>query len=306
MLNVASQPDRQQEQVNAYFQSSARYWEEIYETRGLQPQIYQCRQETALTWIAQLQLPPASRVLEIGCGAGLVSMALARGGQSVEAIDAAPAMVELARQNAFRWGVASRLRITAGNAHALPFAAERFDLVVALGVIPWLHSESAAIREMQRVLRPGAYLLLTADNECSLSRMLDPISTPALAAPRRITKGISNALGIRRAATELFQARRHSPIQIDRLLEACGLVKLRSKTLGFGPFTFCGRPVFPESLSIRINRELQKSADLDIAPLRIMGSHYVVLARKLCGRTTDTRLGPSDKDGSEATDQGCD
>jgi len=282
MLNVASQLNRQQKQVNAYFQSTASYWKEIYETRGLLPQIYQQRQSTALTWIAQLHLRLASHVLEIGCGAGLVSTALARVGHSVEAIDAAPAMVELTRQNALRCGVTSRLTVTTGDAHALPFAAERFDLVVALGVIPWLHSESAAVSEMQRVLRPGGHLLLTADNERSLERILDPISTPVLAPLRWIAKGMLNALGIRRSAPDGFQARRHSPAEIDQMLEGCGLLKLQSKTLGFGPFTFCGHPGLPDLVAILINRKLQQLADLDIAPLHITGSHYVVLAKKPC------------------------
>jgi ubiquinone/menaquinone biosynthesis C-methylase UbiE len=282
MLNVSPPSGRLQEQVNAYFQSSARYWKDIYETRGLLPQIYQRRQEKALTWIAQLPLRPASQILEIGCGAAMVSTALAHAGHRVAAIDPAPAMVEAARRQAVRCGAASRLTVAAGDAHALSFAAEHFDLVVAIGVIPWLHTESVAVSEMHRVLRPGGYLLLTADNQYRLNHLLDPISTPVFAPLRRLAKGILKILRIRRTDAGEFQARRHSPAEIDRMLDGRGLVKVRSATVGFGPFTFCGLPGFPDSLSIRIHLMLQRLADRDLAPVRLTGSHYIVLARKPC------------------------
>lgn len=155
MLNISPRTAVHQERVDSYFEEVAPYWEEIYDARGLFPLIYQRRHATALSWIGGLRLPSASRVLEIGCGAGLLSMALARAGYSVTAIDPAPAMLTLTRRNAARVGLASRLRVMGGDAHALPFASERFHLIVALGVIPWLHSESAAVREMARVLTPG-------------------------------------------------------------------------------------------------------------------------------------------------------
>src|SRR6476620_9629872 len=98
---LRSEPNQlQQDQVNAYFQSSADYWKRIYETRALLPLIYQTRQAAVLAWIAELRLPPSSQILEIGCGAGVLTAELARVGYSIEAVDAAPAMVDLTIQNA--------------------------------------------------------------------------------------------------------------------------------------------------------------------------------------------------------------
>src|SRR6266513_4979697 len=142
-----------QEQVNAYFQSSSDYWKRVYETRELMPLIYQTRQAAVLDWISELGLPSSSQILEIGCGAGMLTVELARAGYRIDAVDAAPAMVEQTQQNGLRNGVADRVTASLADVHALLFPAAKFDLVIAIGVIPWLHDEKRGLKEMQRVLK---------------------------------------------------------------------------------------------------------------------------------------------------------
>src|SRR5215472_13850631 len=110
-----------QQQVNAYFQSSADYWKRIYETRELMPLIYQTRQAAVLDWISELRLPIPSQILEIGCGAGVLTTELARAGYGVQAVDAVPAMVKLTQQSAARSGLADRVTASLADVHALPF-----------------------------------------------------------------------------------------------------------------------------------------------------------------------------------------
>ena len=63
-----------QRNVIDYFESTAAYWKEIYSDDRLLPVIYRDRQKTALDWIWELDLAPKARVLEVGCGAGLISI----------------------------------------------------------------------------------------------------------------------------------------------------------------------------------------------------------------------------------------
>src|SRR5690349_811338 len=107
MRGTAESP---QDQVNAYFESSSDYWKRIYETRELLPLIYQTRQAAAFGWIKELGLPVTAQILEIGCGAGVLTVELARSGYSVEAVDATPAMVNFTVENAVRNGVSGRVR----------------------------------------------------------------------------------------------------------------------------------------------------------------------------------------------------
>jgi hypothetical protein len=68
--------------------------------------------------------------------------------------------------------------------------------------------------------------------------------------------------------------------EIDRLLEASGLAKIRAQTVGFGPFTVGRKPVSSEGRGIRLHAALQLLADRGIPPFRATGAHYMVMSRK--------------------------
>jgi ubiquinone/menaquinone biosynthesis C-methylase UbiE len=227
-----------------------------------------------------LGLRPNARILEVGCGAGLLTVALARSGHRVDALDSTEAMRQMTRSGAAREGVQSRIRIHAADVHALPFRANAFDLVIAIGVIPWLHAERLALQEMQRVLKPGGYLLVTADNNARLGRLLDPLSSP-LSAPLRVAaRRFLRLCGLWSPRTR-FQPKRHSPREIDRLMGECGFENLKSCTVGFGPFTVLGKALLTGGIGVRLHRWLQAQASRrGVFLLRWTGSHYLALVTK--------------------------
>ena len=272
-----------QQQVNAYFQSSSDYWKRIYDTRALMPLIYQTRQAAVLDWITKLRLPASSHILEIGCGAGVLTAELARTGHHIEAVDAAPAMVQLTRQNATNNGVAERVTASLADVHALCFPEGKFDLVIAIGVIPWLHDVALGLSEMQRVLKRGGSLIVTVDNEWRLVRILDPASSPVSWPLRSVMKSVLRHAGFCKVSHDLV-VKLHTPGEIRRLFEQSGLQEVQSKCVGFGPFTLFGRHLIPETLGIALHTHLQSLAERRIPPFHITGSHYLALAEKNCRR----------------------
>lgn len=84
------------------------------------------------------------RVLDIGCGAGRNAIPLAAIGCHVAGLDLSRPMLEAARRRAavMPTGLAERLSWALGRADRLPYAAARFDLVVAHGI--WNLSRSAS------------------------------------------------------------------------------------------------------------------------------------------------------------------
>jgi SAM-dependent methyltransferase len=87
-------------------------------------------------------------VLELGCGAGDLSLQLLRRGARVTALDVSPGMVEIARQRA----PGARFLVARAEDTGLPDRS--FDRVVGKGVLHHVDVAEAA-REMRRLLRPG-------------------------------------------------------------------------------------------------------------------------------------------------------
>jgi ubiquinone/menaquinone biosynthesis C-methylase UbiE len=270
-----------QQEINDYFESASEYWKEIYSDIRLIPRIYQDRHNTALDWISRLGLPADARILEVGCGAGQITVALARNGYTVDAVDPTTAMLQTTRTEAASRGVLDRTHLYLADVHQLPFASQTFELVIAIGVIPWLHSEVVALREMQRVLKHGGHLLLTADNNARLNRILDPISCPLLAPLRVTAKRLLQLCGSWPSDSR-FQPKRHYPRELNRLIRKCNFKKVQSCTVGFGPFTFFGKELFTDPIGVGVHRQLQTLASRKgLSPLRWNGSHYMLLAEKV-------------------------
>ncbi len=262
-----------QSAVDEWFGAHAQRWSDVYSNPSLTNVIYQQRRDTALAWIEQLDLGASATALELGCGSGLMSVRLASGGLHVSATDRSSRMLRLARRHARNADVA--IRVAQADAHKIGFANASFDLVLALGVVPWLHSPRAALLEIARVLRPGGYALLSADNRLRLTHLLDPQYQPWLSGARRAFR---TAAG--RAPSVGIRPKLHGPREFDALVDSVGLRRLTAATLGFGPLTVLGRRLLPDRVGVRVHWFLQHLADRHPCGLRWRGSQYLVLATR--------------------------
>jgi ubiquinone/menaquinone biosynthesis C-methylase UbiE len=234
-----------------------------------------------ISWIDDLHLAEGSPVLDVGCGAGLTTVSLAWRGYNVEAMDTAAKMLDLTQQAARETGTSARVNTALGDVHQLNYPDSKFSAVLALGVLPWLHSPEIAMAEMVRVLQPGGYLLVTVDNAYRLNHVLDPVYSPMLAWLRRtVLRGLQRIGLKKRPELTPTVARMHTLSRLDRAISAAGLIKLHGLTVGFGPFTFWKRQLFGDRIGTWLHLNLQAHANNGFPILRSTGAHYIVLAQK--------------------------
>ena len=100
-------------------------------------------------------------VLDVGCGTGVVTFALAERGFAVTAIDHSPAMLEIARAKAEDLGLGDRITFVTGDVANLRFDDQAFDGVTCQGVLHHLQDLDRCVREMWRVLKPGGFIFLS-------------------------------------------------------------------------------------------------------------------------------------------------
>lgn len=104
-----------------------------------------------------------ARVLDVGCGAGLLSEALAREGAQVTAIDLAPDLIKIAKLHRLESGVEVDYRLTPVEALAdeLPGA---FDAIVCMEMLEHVPDPGAIVAACATLLKPGGRLFLSTLN----------------------------------------------------------------------------------------------------------------------------------------------
>ncbi len=115
----------------------------------------------------RLGVRPGDRLLDLGCGFGRHAFEAARRGAAVVALDAGPDEVAQVRATLGAMVDAGELAAdhpasaVQGDALSLPFVDATFDRVIASEVLEHIPDDSAAMRELARVLRPGGTMAVT-------------------------------------------------------------------------------------------------------------------------------------------------
>lgn len=115
----------------------------------------------------------AARVVDLGCGAGVITRGLSRACREVVGIDGNEDNVNLARSYAQEQGLAN-VEFMHARADDLPLASRSVDLLLLNGVLEWVGTNGrgenpralqlVALREVLRVLRPGGLLYVGIEN----------------------------------------------------------------------------------------------------------------------------------------------
>jgi ubiquinone/menaquinone biosynthesis C-methylase UbiE len=126
---------------------------EVLETRGTDPQQRAIRR----AFLAEVEFPAQARVLEVGCGTGVLTRVLATwpGIGGVVGVDPAPSLLSRARELAA--GLAG-VEFREADGRSLPFPNEVFDVVVFDSALCHIPRPELALAEACRVLRPGGRL----------------------------------------------------------------------------------------------------------------------------------------------------
>ncbi len=111
------------------------------------------------------RLLPDGKVLDVGCGTGVVAGRLAEAGYDVTGVDPSAGMLAYVEEHA------PRVKVSEGSATELPFADGSFDLTMCVAVMHHIAEPDAVHRslgEMVRVTRPGGLILVWDHNPRNL------------------------------------------------------------------------------------------------------------------------------------------
>jgi len=179
------------DQVHELFTKTVDDWARFYENpkpRKMNDQNLVSRRRFAIEMIEN-KLEPGSKILDVGCGTGHLAAELTRRGYQTWGTDIAEAMVQYARAHY------DPDRFQVGDIERIAFPDNTFDGIVCLGVVEYLASDDAALREMWRVLRPGGFAVITTPSSICPFFYMDRALIQMRFVLRPVTRTVRAALG---------------------------------------------------------------------------------------------------------------
>lgn len=162
------------------------------------------------------------RVLDVGCGGGLVAEGMARRGATVTAIDLAPAALEVARLHALESGVALDYQLASAEDLAAGQAGA-FDLVTCLEMLEHVPEPARTVAALARLVRPGGHVICSTLDRGPKSFLLGIVAAEYLL--RLVPPGTHE------------YARFIRPSEIARFGRGAGLELADLTGLSYDPFT---------------------------------------------------------------------
>jgi 2-polyprenyl-6-hydroxyphenyl methylase/3-demethylubiquinone-9 3-methyltransferase len=194
-----------------------------------------------LDFIAARATLKGSRVLDVGCGGGLLAEALARAGATVTAIDLAPGMIEVARLHARESGLDIDYRVV-GADELQRATAQGFDIVTCMEMLEHVPQPAAMTATLAGLLRPGGAAFVSTLNRNLKSFLLAIVAAEYLL--RLIPRG-----------THEYE-RLIRPAELAAWARAAGLQMRELAGIEFNPLT--GRVALSHDVAVNYLAHLQR------------------------------------------------
>ncbi|MBN8727612.1 MAG: bifunctional 2-polyprenyl-6-hydroxyphenol methylase/3-demethylubiquinol 3-O-methyltransferase UbiG [Xanthomonadales bacterium] len=196
---------------------AARWWDPDGESRPLHD-----LNPVRLDYIASRLPLRGARALDVGCGGGLLSEALAAAGAEVVGIDLAPAVLEVARLHLHESNLTVDYREIAAEALAAEMPGQ-FDIVACMEMLEHVPDPASVIHACASLLKPGGVLFLS-----TLNRTPQAFGAAIL--------GAEYVLNLLPRGTHHY-AQFLKPSEIATAIRAAGLVLDDVSGIAYNPFT---------------------------------------------------------------------
>ncbi len=209
------------------------------------------------------------RVLDVGCGPGVMVAELLARKFTVTASDISQGMIDDCHK---RFPNEPRLTCRVGDVTALDYPDAQFDLVIAMGLVEYLTLEDIerSYSEMRRVLKPGGTLIVTYPNRSSFYRRTSV--KPVLSKMKRLVEGLrKKERAVAWRIKHEFSERDMADIRGPHGLELRDVQYYNFKVTPY-PFD----KIFP-SLAVGLAKRLEDSAS---GPVRYLGTGFIALFEK--------------------------
>jgi 2-polyprenyl-3-methyl-5-hydroxy-6-metoxy-1,4-benzoquinol methylase len=247
-------------EVREKFDSQQKHWEDMYHKSDYESRGHQWRQDSGIVLLRTF-LPNGGRILDVGCGCGHASTALAQFGYQVIGLDISENMISQARRNAQSMDLGENCAFRAADFEKEWLTLERFDGILALGFIEYFDDPVCVLRSFFDLLKPGGIAAVQIWNSRSLPDLLfEPVVQLGSLAHRALPEIIIRMVRLPTPATTTAVKdvvhRRYSPRRLERFAAEAGLKLVGSS----GSRYFSNRHFPAEGFKLRHETTMQRIA----------------------------------------------
>ncbi len=282
MTSAVNKPSDHTTLVQKYFDDNAQSWHDYYQAgKSLTHIILKDRMQYALAFMRQ-HLPPGNdkKVLDAGCGSGLIGVKMAQLGYQVEGWDISEEMIALSEQNFATAEIPTKqYHLNLGNLLESNLPTNTFDGMMALGFLQYQTDEGQALRHFHRLLRPNGILVISGPVGIKLSNYFGLADNIKQRRQREKVKKQQNLSqeAANRALLHTISTNNYSVKRFQELLETADFQMLGYKGHGYANFEFIAKRLAQKHQK-RLHRALSKTSKL--LPIQRYANDMVVVAKK--------------------------
>lgn len=237
------------------------YWNDLYKDVRTCLDLHFVKRLEMATALVDQYGQVGSRILDLGCGAGVLSEQLLLRGHQVVAADQSQDMLDFAQQRLAQFDK-SCYQLVRTECERLDFPDNSFDVVACIGVFGYIDDVDSAIAEIYRVLKPGGTLIMSIRNVDNLNifdvkqiaknifvrmplKLLKKVRKPAQRNFPVLPDTKESGAKYRRVFIDIFDR----PRDVIAIFAGHKLLLHDFHGVGYGPFQYNKRPLLPAFLA---------------------------------------------------------
>ena len=268
--------------IRSFFNRTCERWDNLYDGTTFINEHMRDRKRIVLESVEEYAKGRKLKILDLGCGSGILTMELLKKGHTVVGADIAGDLISKLNSTLKTHTGIDYLGSVTCDVGATSFAGESFDVILCIGVLQYQLDDNSVLKEITRTMNRDGICIITFPNLFKLDFLFDPAYYFKF-----VFRLIKRFFVFKK--TRLSGRFQHNyPYDkkyylgsIRKMISENALCLIKTAGFGYGPFTFFNRSIFSNRLSIKISDAIDRLAFMSgINIFNYVSNRWVCVAKK--------------------------